>query len=291
MKKKLLSLLIFSMMIALFATNVSAYPGNGQGGSPDSPQSCLNCHATTDSADNPLHGQITYDLIRLDDNVNMVQPDGSLLFELDPKGGITTYRLIVGLSKEAFDGGKEKVGVAGWHFNLPNGIKMSLPYCMHQMAPGKSKVLDTVNKDGNTNQVYSDVKIAAFPDFDGEASNIIQMLAGLQNGEAIENKVYTNVPIHFVVKEGTPVASAGDYKTLPSPTVASVNHFYNWDDVALGSAAPILESAPAVETTPTNQPAANQEAMVSSYLWVVIVIGLILVLFTVTRLRKKDVNS
>lgn len=198
--------------------NVDAYIGEEAvfGGS------CLTCHGAENgaqSASQPYYNGITYELIRVSDGKSMVQQDGSLLIELDPNGGITKYKLIVGLSEDVYDGGVEDDrALAGWHFALPNGIKMDLPYCMHILGPNLSKIYE-----GDSHKVFSDIKVAAYPEFK-DGKGILQIISGTQNANPHENKTYGSVIVDYKLVEGTPVESDGSVASLPSPTAADMDH-------------------------------------------------------------------
>ncbi|WP_216831017.1 hypothetical protein [Alkalihalobacterium elongatum] len=182
-------------------------------------QSCLTCHGGSDGAQSPnqkYHEQITYELIRVSDGENMVQPDGTLLFELDPNGGVTKYKLIVGLSEDVYDGGHEDDrALAGWHFSLPTGVQMDLPYCMHILGPGLSKIYN-----GNSNKVFSDINVAAHPSFEG-GKGILQIISGTQNANPHDMKTYGTLLVDYQMVEGTPVEIEGSFAELPKATVAS----------------------------------------------------------------------
>lgn len=165
--------------------------------------SCLTCHGGDSGAhspDQPYHGAITVDLIRTADDKSMVQDDGTLLIEVDPNGGVTNYKLIVGLSEDVYDGGHEDDrALAGWHFSLPRGLHMDLPYCMHIIGPELSKVYPE-----NTNAVFSDVKVGVDENFE-EKKGVLQIMSGTQNATPNQNKVYGSLIVEYKFNEDVPV--------------------------------------------------------------------------------------
>lgn len=178
--------------------------------------SCLTCHGGETGAhttDQPYHGAITIDLIRTADDKSMVRDDGTLLIEVDPNGGVTNYKLIVGLSEDVYDGGHEDDrALAGWHFALPRGLHMDLPYCMHIIGPELSKVYPD-----NENAVFSDVKVAVDENFE-EKQGILQIISGTQNATPNQNKVYGSVVVEYKLSEDVPVEDDLTVAELPSPT-------------------------------------------------------------------------
>lgn len=273
-KGKLTFLLVLSLLLVSMSTNVYAYPGSGQASNKEFPiqivdpnsthdelispgalvnplheaetfsgesatfgGSCLTCHGAEDGANSPdqrYHQQSTYELIRVADGKSMVQEDGTLLFEVDPNGGVVKYKLIVGLSPEAYDGGlgggyhpslvdaesdviRGKDGdfraLAGWHFGLPNGVYMDLPYCMHIMDPNMSKIYE---KDPT--KVYSDIKIAIDPNsgFEG-AKGILQIISGTQAANPHFMKTYGTVVVDYKLVEGLPLEENVVYDSIPKP--------------------------------------------------------------------------
>lgn len=178
--------------------------------------SCLTCHGGDQGAhmDNqPYHGAITVDLIRIADNKSMVQEDGSLLIEVNPNGGVTKYKLVVGLSEEVYDGGYEDDrALAGWHFSLPKGIHMDLPYCMHIIGPNLSKVYPE-----NQNAVFSDINVAADENFE-EKKGILQIISGTQNATPNDTKTYGSVVVEYKYSEDAPVEEGVTVYDFPSPT-------------------------------------------------------------------------
>lgn len=177
---------------------------------------CLTCHGGDGGAhspEQPYHGAITVDLIRTADNKSMVQEDGSLLIEVDPNGGVTNYKLVVGLSEAVYDGGYEDDrALAGWHFALPKGIHMDLPYCMHIIGPNLSKVYPD-----NQNAVFSDIKVGATEDFE-EMKGILQIISGTQNATPNENKTYGSVVIEYKYSDDVPVEEGLTVADLASPS-------------------------------------------------------------------------
>ncbi|KAB2953387.1 hypothetical protein F9B85_05615 [Heliorestis acidaminivorans] len=165
--------------------------------------SCLSCHGGeggAQSPEQPYHNEITYEVIRTKDGANMVQPDGSIVIEVHPDGSITNYKLIVGLSKDAYDGGYQDArALAGWHFSMPEGIRMDLPYCMHILGPGLSKIYEE-----DSNKVFSDIKVSADSNFQ-EGMGILQLLAGTQNADPMKSKVYGTVVVHYKYSDDVPV--------------------------------------------------------------------------------------
>ncbi|QGG48389.1 hypothetical protein [Heliorestis convoluta] len=165
--------------------------------------SCLSCHGGIGGAqfpEQPYHNQITYEVIRTKDGANMVQEDGTILFEVHPDGSITNYKLIIGLSKDVYDGGfEDKRALAGWHFSMPEGIRMDLPFCMHIMGPEMSKIYE-----GDSNRVFSDIKISASPNFQ-EGIGVLQIISGTQNANAMDNKVYGTILVQYKYSDDTPV--------------------------------------------------------------------------------------
>lgn len=273
-------MLFLSLLFFTFTTNVSAYPGSGQGkaqnetiqivdpmdlskitenGALVNPLhdveqyvgteaifggNCLTCHGGENGANSPehkFHNQITYDLIRVADGKSMKQDDGSLLFEIDPNGGIVKYKLIVGLSKDVYDGGKaggyhisidqtngedfsnavsidgkDFRALAGWHFSLPQAVKMDLPYCMHIMEEGMSKIYEQ-----DPNRVFSDIKIAVDPNMNFEsATGILQIIAGTQKADPHFMKSYGTVIVKYQLTEGLPLEENIAYDSLPNATAA-----------------------------------------------------------------------
>lgn len=178
--------------------------------------SCLKCHGGEDGAQSTeqrYHGAITVDLIRTADEKSMVQEDGSLLIEVDPNGGVTNYKLVVGLSDTVYDGGHEDDrALAGWHFALPKGINMDLPYCMHIIGPNLSKVFPD-----NENAVFSDIKVAVGDDFE-EKKGVLQIISGTQNATPNQNKVYGSLIVEYKYSEDVPVEEGLSLAELPGPT-------------------------------------------------------------------------
>lgn len=178
--------------------------------------SCLTCHGGDEGAhveNQPYHGNITVDLIRVADNKSMVQEDGTLLIEVNPNGGVTQYKLIVGLSEEVYDGGHEDDrALAGWHFALPEGIHMDLPYCMHIIGPNLSKVYPD-----NENAVFSDIKVAADENFE-EKKGILQIISGTQNATPNNTKTYGSIVVEYKYSEDAPVEDGLTVSGFPSPT-------------------------------------------------------------------------
>lgn len=251
--QKLSLFFVMILVFMLFSNVVSAYPGSGQGKweeleiqifeeleeethnqtgvlvnpvmkSPENyagekaafGNNCLTCHGGDSGAhlpDQPYHGAITVDLIRTADNKSMVQEDGSLLIEVDPNGGVTNYKLVVGLSETVYDGGHEDDrALAGWHFALPKGIHMDLPYCMHIIGPNLSKVYPD-----NQNAVFSDIKVAATEDFE-EMKGILQIISGTQNATPNQNKTYGSVVIEYKYNEDVPVEEGMSVANIASPS-------------------------------------------------------------------------
>lgn len=264
MQRKIFSLLVLLLMLFFFTSNVSAYPGSGQSkageqsiqivdptdvdnllgdGALVNPLhdaepfvgekamfggNCLTCHGGENGANSPeqkFHNEITYELIRIADGKNMKQEDGTLLFEIDPNGGVVKYKLIMGLSKDIYDGGqagsyhisldanngenifnavtedgKDFRALAGWHFSLPHAVKMDLPYCMHIMEEGMSKIYEQ-----DPNRVFSDINIAIDPSqgFEG-GKGILQIIAGTQKGDPHFMKAYGTVIVDYQLVEGLP---------------------------------------------------------------------------------------
>lgn len=181
--------------------------------------SCLTCHGGDEGAhidSQPYHGAITVDLIRTADNKSMVQEDGSLLIEVDPNGGVTNYKLVVGLSEEVYDGGHEDDrALAGWHFALPKGIHMDLPYCMHIIGPNLSKVYPD-----NQNAVFSDIKVSADENFE-EKKGILQIISGTQNATPNQTKTYGSIVVEYKYSDDVPVEEGLSVFAYPSPTAPS----------------------------------------------------------------------
>lgn len=273
-KKNIFSALLLCFLLMAFAANVNAYPGSGQSKMELAPVkiieptevdkflesgaiinplhdmeayvgeeavfggNCLSCHGGEDGANSPnqkFYNEITYDLIRIADGKSMKQEDGTLLFELDPNGGVVKYKLVVGLSKEAYDGGqaggyhesldqnqgqnfgnaisidgKDFRALAGWHFALPHAVKMDLPYCMHIMEEGMSKIFE-----GDPNRVFSDINIAVDPnkDFQG-GKGVLQIIAGTQAADPFFMKTYGTVLVEYKLAEGLPVEEGIAFDTL-----------------------------------------------------------------------------
>lgn len=273
-KRKIFSVVFFCIMLLSFTANVSAYPGSGQGKAELAPiqvveptdldrflesgalinplhdveslvgeeavfgGNCLSCHGAENGANSPehkYHNEITYELIRVADGKNMKQEDGTLLFELDPNGGVVKYKLIMGLSKDVYDGGqassyhpsidpdngenyynamsidgKDFRALAGWHFGLPHAVKMDLPYCMHIMEEGMSKIYE-----GDPNRVFSDINIAVDPnkDFSG-GKGILQIIAGTQKGDPHFMKAYGTVVVEYKLVDGLPLEENIAFDTL-----------------------------------------------------------------------------
>lgn len=178
--------------------------------------SCLTCHGGDSGAhttEQPYHGAITVDLIRTADDKSMVQDDGTLLIEVDPNGGVTNYKLVVGLSEDVYDGGHDDDrALAGWHFALPRGLHMDLPYCMHIIGPELSKVYPD-----NENAVFSDVKVAVDENFE-EKKGVLQIISGTQNATPNQNKVYGSLIVEYKFNEDVPVEEDLTVAELPSPT-------------------------------------------------------------------------
>lgn len=191
-------------------------PSNFEGESAVFGNSCLTCHGGDQGAHldhQPYHGAITVDLIRIADNKSMVQEDGSLLIEVNPDGGITKYKLVVGLSEDVYDGGHEDDrALAGWHFALPKGIHMDLPYCMHIIGPDLSKVYPD-----NQNAVFSDINVAADENFE-EKKGILQIISGTQNATPNNTKTYGSVVVEYKYSEDAPVEEGVTVADFPSPT-------------------------------------------------------------------------
>ena len=244
--------------------------------------SCLNCHAAENgaqSANQPYYKGITYDFIRVGDGKSMVQSDGSLLIELDPNGGITKYKLIVGLSDEVYDGGVEDDrALAGWHFSLPNGVKMDLPYCMHIMGPGLSKIYE-----GDSHKVFSDIKVAAYPEFK-DGKGILQIISGTQNANPHENKTYGSLVVDYKLVEGTPVESEGNIASLPSPTAADMDHL-----VIIDNSGDIEEDAIAT-MGPSSQDNSDSNAYSTPLWFYVVTIGGILGFVIFIIIRKPELS-
>lgn len=178
--------------------------------------SCLTCHggdSGAHTAEQPYHQAITVDLIRTADNKSMVQEDGTLLIEVDPNGGVTNYKLVVGLLEEVYDGGHEDDrALAGWHFALPKGIHMDLPYCMHIIGPDLSKVYPD-----NKNAVFSDIKVAADEQFE-EKKGVLQIISGTQNATPNQTKTYGSVIVEYKYSDDVPVEEGLSVAEIPSPT-------------------------------------------------------------------------
>lgn len=243
--------------------------------------SCLTCHGGVNGAQatsQPYHGHITYELVRLSDGKNMVQPDGTLLVELDPNGGVTKYRLMVGLSKDIYDGGyDDERALAGWHFGLPQGVYMDLPYCMHILGPGLSKIVD-----GDSNRVYSDINVAAEPGFTG-GIGVLQIIAGTQNATPTETKTYGTVLVEYKIAEGTPVEENSTIAALPRPMTSDTML------AALGKVTPTGPSTPTMsgDGDPAVK-AGNVAGQTSLYIFIAIVALVVIAFFVyLTAMRRK----
>ncbi len=199
-------------------------PENYEGEQATFGSSCLTCHGGDEGAqspEQPYHGAITVDFIRTADEKSMMQEDGSLLIEVDPNGGVTNYKLVVGLSEDVYDGGHEDDrALAGWHFALPQGIKMDLPYCMHIIGPGLSKVYPD-----NNNAVFSDIKVAAYDNFE-EGKGVLQILSGTQNATPNDNKTYGTLIVEYKYSEDVPVEEGLTAADFPGPETPGMQLVY-----------------------------------------------------------------